>query len=57
MFLTNDHGYAPFVTITNRFFSSLMTYHWVCNKKKTTDATSGAETTYTSGAHVFIPAI
>jgi len=56
MFLTNDHGYAPFVTITNRFFSSLMTYHWVCNKIKTTGATSGAETANTSGASEFIPA-
>jgi len=25
-----------------------MTYHWVCNKRKTTGATSGAETAYTS---------
>jgi len=38
------HKLAPF---------SFMTYHRFCNKRKTTDATSGAGTTYPSGVPVF----
>jgi hypothetical protein len=39
----------------NPVLSPFMTYHRVCNKSNTTDATSGAETAYTSGAPEFIP--
>jgi hypothetical protein len=31
--------------------STLMTYHWVCNKSNTTGTTCGAGTAYSSGAH------
>jgi len=33
--------------------SSFMPYHRVCNKRKQTGVTSGAETSYPSGAHEF----
>jgi hypothetical protein len=38
----------------NPVFSSLMTYHRVCNKGNTTGTTSVAGIVYPSGAHEFI---
>ena len=32
---------------------SFLAYHLIFNKRNTTDATSGAETSYPSGAHAF----
>ena len=41
----------------NPILSSFMTYHRVCNKSNTTDATCGAGTAYSSRAHEFTPVI
>jgi hypothetical protein len=39
----------------NLVLSSLITYHWICNKSNTTSATCGAGTAYPSPAHEFTP--
>ena len=41
--------------IHNPVLSSFMTYHRICNKSNTTDATSGAGTVHSSGAPNFTP--
>ena len=39
----------------NPFHSSLVTYHWVCNKSNKMGGTYGAGTAYTSGTTEFTP--
>jgi hypothetical protein len=39
----------------NTVISAFLTYHWVCSKNITTDATSGTETVYPSGAQTVHP--
>ena len=53
--VTNDHGYVPLVVSTPQSvpFSSLITYHRVCNKNNTMGAIQRAGTTYFSGGHEF----
>jgi hypothetical protein len=47
--VTDDHGYVPFSRSHYLVLrSSSMSYHRICNKRKTTGATSGAGTAYPS---------
>ena len=39
----------------NLVLSSLITYHWICNKSNTTGAACGAGTAYPSPTHEFTP--
>ena len=55
--ITIDQGYVPFGGNHNPVFSSLKTYHRVCNKNKRMGASCGAGTAYLSGTPDFTPGV